>query len=221
MQASVNKTEISIPCGNMSMAGDLRIPDAAVSMVLFSHGSGSNRFSTRNRYVADVLNHAGIATFLFDLLSAEEDKVYDNRFNIALLTKRLIMATEYMREYKLSKSFDMGYFGASTGAASALDASVHFPGLVNAVVSRGGRVDLCSHISEVSASTLLIAGELDEDVAELNRLAFNHLKCLRDIRLVKGATHLFEEPGALEQVASLAKEWFMRHLGKNPKKQAE
>ncbi len=211
----LTKVEISIPCGIFFMQGQLQIPVAAKSLVLFSHGSGSNRFSKRNRVVADLLNRSALATLLFDLLSEHEDEVYSNRFNIDLLTKRLVMAVEFMQEFELTSGMDIGLFGASTGAASALNTSVRFPGIVNAIVSRGGRVDLSTCIDEVSAATLLIVGENDTDVVEMNLNVFRRLKCEKEMTLVKGATHLFEEPGALKQVGELSANWFTRHLGDN------
>jgi len=193
------------------------LPDHAKAVVIFAHGSGSSRFSPRNRYVAEVLSRAAVATLLIDLLTAEEELVdirtAEHRFNINLLADRLITATDWSREEPKLSSLPMGYFGASTGAAAALVAAANRPDRISAVVSRGGRVDLAQgYLEKVQAPTLLIVGEFDRDVMELNRTAARSMRAPVEIRTILGATHLFEEEGALEEVAALAREWFEKKL---------
>jgi putative phosphoribosyl transferase len=208
--------EVSIPIGATLLQGVLRVPPESHGIVLFAHGSGSSRLSPRNTYVADRLSHAGLATLLFDLLTSEEDE-FDAvtaklRFDIPFLTDRLCGATVWTQRQPELESFAIGYFGASTGAAAALAAAVRMPG-IRAVVSRGGRPDLAgSALADVRAPTLLIVGGDDREVLALNRRALEQLSEAR-LEIVPGATHLFVEPGALEQVASLATSWFERHLG--------
>lgn len=197
----------------IDLTGDLTIPHNAKGLVIFSHGSGSSRFSSRNSYVAEKLNKHGIATLLTDLLTEEEDQVYMNRFNIDLLTERLIAVTNYMVRYPDLERTAIGFFGASTGAASALKASAVLKEKISAIVSRGGRPDLASKsLKEVSAPTLLIIGGLDKDVIVLNKEAYQQLRCEKEWRIVDGASHLFEEPGKLDEVANLAVNWFNKHL---------
>jgi dienelactone hydrolase len=184
--------------------------------VLFAHGSGSSRFSPRNNYVAQALRDAHVGTLLFDLLTAEEERLdaetRDLRFDIPLLTRRLVDATHWSQARRELSHLALGYFGASTGAAAALCAAACTPA-IRAVVSRGGRPDLASSaLAEVLAPTLLIVGGKDQDVLALNRRALTQLTCEARLEIVSGATHLFEEPGALEQVASIAAKWFVRHL---------
>jgi putative phosphoribosyl transferase len=196
-----------------SVTGNLSIPDRPSGLVIFSHGSGSSRFSTRNRAVARHLNQHGFATLLTDLLTEEEDSVYENRFNIELLTDRLVSVTKYATAQPGLDALPTGYFGASTGAASALRAAATLGAFIQAVVSRGGRPDLASlWLSDVTAPTLLIVGSLDTEVLSLNERALAQLHCKKELKLVKDATHLFEEPGKLEEVASLATDWFSKHL---------
>lgn len=209
---------MEIPIGKIKLQGDLVLPDHPKGLVLFAHGSGSSRFSKRNRYVAGVLNKAGIATLLFDLLTEEEEKIdmvtAALRFDIDLLTKRLIAATEHVLKDVHLKGLKIGYFGASTGAAAALNAAAHFQNKISAVVSRGGRPDLAlEHLPEVKAPTLLIVGGHDEPVIEMNKKAHKLLSCEKLLKIVEGATHLFEEEGALESVAKLALDWFLERLG--------
>lgn len=183
--------------------------------MLFAHGSGSSRFSPRNTYVAQVLNSAKIATFLFDLLTVEEDQVYENRFDINLLTLRLIAATFWVKKQTQTKDLKIGYFGASTGAASALIAAARAKSNIAAVVSRGGRPDLAMDVlAKVVSPTLLIVGDSDFGVIELNQQAYDALRAIKKLEIVKGATHLFEEPGALEEVAKLATNWFLVYFAK-------
>lgn len=190
----------------------LSIPSMPKGVIIFAHGSGSSRISPRNNYVADVLNKAGFATLLADLLTAEEDNNYDNRFDIELLSNRLAAITDRMREDDELKHLPIGYFGASTGAAVALDAVAADGHDIKAIVSRGGRPDLSKSLPLITIPTLLIVGGLDDQVIELNQKAYDQLTCIKELKIVKGATHLFEEKGTLEQVAKLASDWFVKHV---------
>jgi putative phosphoribosyl transferase len=205
--------EVEFRIGENVVRGNLDIPENASTLVIFSHGSGSSRFSVRNRFVASKLNHEGMATLLTDLLTEEEDRIYENRFNIDLLTTRLVEVTIQASEMRELKDLAIGYFGASTGAASALKAAAQLEQQIEAVVSRGGRPDLAkSALLKVKAPVLLIVGSLDTDVIMLNEQAYGMMFCEKDLRIVNGAGHLFEEPGKLEEVADLAIDWFIRHL---------
>jgi pimeloyl-ACP methyl ester carboxylesterase len=201
----------------VTLEGDLQIPDRATGLVLFAHGSGSSRHSPRNRFVAHELQTAGLATLLLDLLTPEEEAVDQHtghlRFDIGLLAERLVAATLWAAVDAATRSLAIGYFGASTGAAAALVAAALEPEKVRAVVSRGGRPDLAGEaLPLVRAPTLLIVGGRDLTVVELNRAALARLRTEARLEIVPGATHLFEEPGALEAVARLAREWFLQHL---------
>ncbi|MEW6681307.1 MAG: dienelactone hydrolase family protein [Nitrospirota bacterium] len=197
----------------VTLEGELAIPDNARGVVIFAHGSGSSRHSPRNQFVARELRSAGLGTLLFDLLTSKEDAVYETRFDIDLLSKRLAVATTWFRQQPGGKGLGIGYFGASTGAAAALIAAAEMGSGVGAVVSRGGRPDMAEReLSRVTAPTLLIVGGLDDVVIDLNRRAYTQLRCEKEIVIVPGATHLFEEPGTLEEVARLASEWFVRWL---------
>lgn len=213
--------EVSIEADNVSLQGTLNIPKDANSIVLFAHGSGSSRHSPRNRYVAEVLQSQGIATLLFDLLTPQEELVdqsdHELRFNIALLAKRLVEVTKWVTQQASTKALPTGYFGASTGAAAALVAAASLPDKVAAVVCRGGRPDLASEaLAQVRASVLLIVGGADEIVITLNRQALRRLQSQnKQLMIVPGATHLFEEPGKLEQVAQAAANWFAHFLVPN------
>ena len=200
---------VKISTDSVEIEGILNLPENAKSVVVFAHGSGSSRFSPRNNFVAGVLQKAGLGTLLFDLLTEEEDAVYENRFNIDLLVDRLAAATKWL--VKGHKNIKISYFGASTGAAAALQAAAEID--VNAVVSRGGRPDLAKNLQKVKAPTLLIVGGYDDVVIELNRKAYGQIKAKKKLVIVPGATHLFEEPGKLEDVARLAKEWFVKYSG--------
>jgi putative phosphoribosyl transferase len=195
-------------------AADLTVPHGAKGVVLFAHGSGSSRHSPRNRYVAGVLNKAGLATLLIDLLTPQEDEERANRFDIGLLVERLTGAVRHLQAEPRTAKLPIGVFGASTGAGAALELAAARPEQVRAVVSRGGRPDLASHaaLSSVKAATLLIVGGDDTGVIELNEQAYAALGCEKRLEIVPGATHLFEEPGTLEEVARLAAQWFTRHL---------
>jgi dienelactone hydrolase len=208
---------VEIPSGNVALEGNLTVPTGAAAVVLFAHGSGSSRHSPRNRYVADKFHQAGLATLLFDLLSADEEdfdiRTTRLRFDIALLTERLLSATDWVHENSSLKGFKIGCFGASTGAGAALVAAAEKPELVAAVVSRGGRPDLAgSSLARVRCPTLLIVGGNDQSVIELNRQAMEMMKSDTKLEIIPRATHLFEEPGALDAVSALAANWFEMHL---------
>ena len=217
----MRKTEqgnaVKIPVGRVTIEGNLSIPPAARGIVLFAHGSGSSRFSSRNQYVAKALNKAGLATLLIDLLTREEEDIDTStgefRFDIDLLSQRLISATKWLRENPATRNLAFGYFGASTGAAAALIAAAKLPEEIKAVVSRGGRPDLAlDYLPKVKAPTLLIVGGNDQAVLDLNRKAMARLSVLKKLEIVPGASHLFEEPGKLEEVAKLSADWFLAHL---------
>ncbi len=204
---------VHIIVDSVRLEGTLALPQGAKAAVIFAHGSGSGRFSPRNRYVAQVLNAAGIGTLLFDLLTRDEDSAYENRFNIALLTERLKAVTRWLKDQPRSSGLSIGYFGASTGAAAALWAAADLGPEIKAVVSRGGRPDMAEGVlGKVQSPTLLIVGGYDDIVIKLNREAFEFLKTEKELKIIPGATHLFEEPGALEEVARLAAAWFTKHL---------
>ena len=212
---------VQIPVNGITLEGALVIPTGCSGVVLFAHGSGSSRHSPRNNFVAQMLQGAGLGTLLLDLLTREEDASYENRFDIDLLTWRLERATQWVMEQPRSESLDIGYFGASTGAAAALQAAATFGNSIGAVVSRGGRPDLAmAALPNVESPTLLIVGGLDYEVLELNRRAYQKLKVEKELEIVPGATHLFEEPGTLQEVARLAGQWFKRHLGRKPVQEA-
>ena len=217
MKTQVQSSEVEIPVGRNRLGGELVLPGETTGIVLFAHGSGSSRHSPRNQYVARVLHEAGLGTLLFDLLTAqeEEEEYYTRhlRFNIDLLATRLTAATEWLAQQDLPQDARFGYFGSSTGAAAALIAAAQSPDWTGAVVSRGGRPDLAAaHLGKVKAPTLFIVGGNDTEVIELNEQAYAQLQCEKELRLVPGATHLFEETGALEKVAHLASDWFSKHL---------
>jgi len=206
---------VKIPVNGVRLEGMLVIPEHARGVVLFAHGGGSSRLSPRNNFVAQNLHDAGFGTLLTDLLTKEEDATYENRFDMDLLTWRLERATQWIMEQPHCSPLATGYFGASTGAAAALNAAASLGSSIAAVVSRGGRPDLAMEaLPNVQSPTLLIVGSLDDVVLELNRQAYAKLKIEKHLAIVKGATHLFEEPGTLQEVARLAAAWFKRHLGK-------
>ncbi|MFN7922025.1 MAG: dienelactone hydrolase family protein [Bryobacteraceae bacterium] len=197
----------------IGLEGDLAIPRGAEAVAVFAHGSGSSRFSPRNRLVAAELRKAGLATLLMDLLTAEEERTKDLRFEIPLLADRVVLAAEWLRSTPETEELQIGYFGASTGAAAALVAAARSPESVYAVVSRGGRPDLAGEdLGAVEAPTLFIVGGEDDVVLDLNRQAQRQLRCPSRLAVIPGATHLFEEPGALDEVTRLAREWFLSHL---------
>jgi pimeloyl-ACP methyl ester carboxylesterase len=215
-RAGVHERSVQILLGQADLVGDLVVPEQATGLVLFAHGSGSSRLSPRNRYVAGLLNGAGLATLLVDLLTIREEHIdfqtREYRFNIGLLAERLIGLTEWQSAHPDLSALSLGYFGASTGSAAALIAAAARPQHVRAVVSRGGRPDLAaSSLSRVQSPTLLIVGGDDAPVIGLNQQALEALQCEKKLDIVPGATHLFEEPGALEAVARLAADWYRSH----------
>ena len=225
MSADIRNTEstespraIRIPAGSVALDGEIHVPIAAEGIVLFAHGSGSSRHSPRNRFVAEQLRKAGLGTVLFDLLTADEERD-DNarghlRFNIGLLTQRLVCAAHWIAEEDEARQLRLGFFGSSTGGGAALVAAADLGKTIGAVVSRGGRPDLAGGaLRRVKCPTLLIVGEQDEEVLEFNEEAYELLSCEKELRVVRGATHLFEETGALDEVARSAGVWFLEHLG--------
>ncbi len=204
------ENEIMIDADGVCLQARIGIPDGADNLIIFVHGTGSSRNSPRNGYVAETLRDAGCATLLFDLLTEEEDRRYANRFDIDLITRRIIAATEWID--CLYRDMILSYFGASTGSAAALKASVTGKSRIASIVSRGGRPDMVQEIlPRVTAPTLFIVGGADTQVLDLNRTAYGLLTCRKSLKVVPGATHLFEEEGALEEVAQLAAGWFLEH----------
>ena len=225
MPESQEERLVRVAAGPVMLDGNLSVPEGARGIVLFAHGSGSSRLSPRNRHVAQLLNQAKLATLLVDLLTSEEEAVDRQtaqlRFDIGLLAERLVGVTDWLTHAPETRQFRIGYFGASTGAGAAVVAAAERPEAVGAVVSRGGRPDLAGPaLSRVRAPTLLIVGGNDVQVIALNRAALAQLRCEKHLVIVPGATHLFEEPGALGQVALLARSWFERHLDKKEEEQA-
>lgn len=206
--------EVDIPISDVTLKGIFGVPTAASGIVVFAHGSGSSRLSRRNNYVADIIRQRGMGTLLFDLLTEEEDLDYDKRFEIPLLTDRLMEVTQWLKDQEQHASKKIAYFGASTGAAAALAAAARLGDAISAVVSRGGRPDMAGvdKLAKVQAPTLLIVGGHDDVVIELNKRAYTAMVCTKKMEIVPGATHLFEEPGTLEQVAELASTWCAKYL---------
>ena len=212
-----NEHLVSVQAGEVTLSGNLVIPLGAQGIVLFAHGSGSSRHSPRNRHVAKVLNDAGLATLLFDLLVSQEDIIdrqnYNLRFDIGLLASRLKGATDWLSQNPATHRLNIGYFGASTGSAAALIAASEQPDSISAIVSRGGRPDLAgTALTRVQSPTLFVVGGNDPIVIDLNQDAFKRISAEKQLKIIPGATHLFEEPGTLEQVANLASQWFQRYL---------
>ena len=208
------ETLVDIPVDGVELEGMVAVPDGATGLVVFAHGSGSSRKSPRNNFVADVLRDAGLGTLLFDLLTESEDRDRDNRFDIDLLTDRLVAVTGWVRAREDVGDHSIGYFGSSTGAAAALRAAAREGDAIDAVVSRGGRVDLASAVlPEVTAPTLFVVGGDDTQVLQRNREALEALDCEKDLHVVPAAGHLFEGEGQLEEVADVAADWFTSHLG--------
>lgn len=213
MAGKLTEHPVRIVTDSVELEGDLHLPAGAKAVVVFAHGSGSSRKSPRNRFVADVLHERGLGTLLFDLLTREEDSRYEARFDIDLLSDRLKGATGWLERGPETRAMKIGYFGASTGAAAALIAAADLGDKIGAVVSRGGRPDLAGHVlARVRAPTLLIVGADDTGVVDLNEEAHRALRCEKQLILVPGATHLFEEPGTLEEAARHAADWFVRRL---------
>ena len=213
-------TEVQIATPGAELSGNLTIPENPLGLVLFAHGSGSSRRSPRNQFVARTLNQTGLGTLLFDLLTPEEEALdihtREHRFNIGLLAERLTHATNWARKQEQTRDLRVGYFGSSTGGAAALVAAAELPQDVGAIVSRGGRPDLAGDsLPKVQAATLLIVGGNDNVVIELNEMARDQMRCEVKLEIIPGATHLFEESGALERVAKLASDWFLLHLNSN------
>ena len=215
LHTPIDAVVIHIPIDGFSLDGELVIPFQAKGIVLFAHGSGSSRHSPRNMFVAQKMQIHSLATLTIDLLSEQEDRNFERRFDIKLLTKRLMAITDWIKHNKTTRNLAVGYFGASTGAAAALWAAAAKGSEIKAVVSRGGRVDLANSIlKSLKVPTLLIVGQLDYEVLEVNKEAFLKLKGEKELAIIPKATHLFEEAGALERVAQLASVWFGQHLGK-------
>lgn len=210
----MNKSEIRLDLkDNTTLLANLQTPDESKGLIIFAHGSGSSRLSPRNNYVADILNRQNMTTLLTDLLTSSEDKKYENRFNIKLLSDRLVKVTELILQQPSLQYLPVAYFGASTGAAAALQGAALLNMHIKAIVSRGGRPDLANQaLPKVKAPTLLIIGSLDTEVINMNEQAYNKLKCKKKIEIVEGASHLFEEPGTLDKVARLAADWFEEYL---------
>jgi putative phosphoribosyl transferase len=213
-------SKVQIQAGRAVLSGSLTIPENAIALVLFAHGSGSSRHSPRNQFVAHTINDAGVGTLLFDLLTQDEEATdtwtREHRFNIGLLAQRLVHATKWAKQQEETRDLRIGYFGSSTGGAAALVAATELPQDIGAVVSRGGRPDLAGDaLPKVEAPTLLIVGGNDDIVIELNEMARDQMKCEVKLEIVPGATHLFEEPGGLEKVAKLASDWFVSHLARD------
>lgn len=213
MRSSATEQDVRIPLDGEIHLGTLGLPARPCGLVLFAHGSGSSRLSSRNRFVAEYLRREGVATLLFDLLTEVEDRTYETRFDIDLLTRRLLGATNWLKQQPAARGLALGYFGASTGAAAALRAAAEPGSDIRAVVSRGGRPDMAmAALPRVTAPTLLIVGGHDDVVIQLNRQAHAALRTEKELSIIPGATHLFEEPGTLEEVARQAAAWFRRHL---------
>ncbi|TFG26462.1 MAG: alpha/beta hydrolase [Promethearchaeota archaeon] len=208
------KDIVSIPVrNNVQLEGKLIVEKDSIGLVIFSHGSGSSRKSPRNNHVADILRGEKISTLLFDLLTEREDLNYENRFDIPLLTERLVDVTKWVQSREITKNLKIGYFGASTGAASALRASVKIKNDINALVSRGGRVDMAEMVlDQVNSATLFIVGSNDYQVLKLNQQAYEKLKCEKSLKVIHDAGHLFQEPGKLEKFSQLETDWFKTHF---------
>jgi putative phosphoribosyl transferase len=217
MSVAIQHLAVAIPVESIHLEGDLSIPTAANGVVLFAHGSGSSRRSPRNRYVADLLNESGLATLLMDLLTEDEQQVdlqtAQLRFDIPFLAKRLVTITQWLARHPDVAGLKIGHFGASTGAGAALVAAAELPHRIHAVVSRGGRPDLAGQaLANVEAPTMLVVGGADPVVLDLNQTALGLMHCEKALKVVPGASHLFEEPGALDKVAEMARDWFLEKL---------
>jgi putative phosphoribosyl transferase len=212
-----DEKNVRITSGKATINGNLEIPPGAKSIIVFAHGSGSSRFSPRNNYIAELMNRTDLATLLIDLLTTEEESIDEYtmqyRFDVDMLADRLIASTLWLKTTSITKNLSIGYFGASTGAAAALIAAAKQPQHINAVVSRGGRPDLAGELlTKVQAPTLLIVGGYDTEVLKLNKESLKLIRAEKKLEVVPGATHLFEEPGKLDEAAKLAINWFQKHL---------
>ena len=204
---------LKIPVGSIQLEGMLAVPDGAKGLVIFAHGAGSSRLSPRNNFVAEELQKVGLGTLLFDLLTEEEDEIYENRFDIPLLADRLKIVTDWIKKQPETKNLNIGYFGASTGAAAATISAADIGAEIKAVVSRGGRPDLAGEaLPKIQSPTLLIVGGNDDVVIGLNEDAHSQMKCKKKMNIIPGTTHLFEEPGTLEEAAHQAADWFKEYL---------
>lgn len=213
MSSQQKEQPVTVSSEAISLSGFLGVPAQSKGIVLFAHGSGSGRLSPRNRFVAQHLQQGGIGTLLIDLLTREEEEDRRNVFDIDLLADRVLMASAWLREHTGTNRLPLGYFGASTGAGAALQAAARASFRIGAIVSRGGRPDLAERfLPQVTAPTLLLIGGEDQPVIEMNRHAYRLLRCSKQLTIIPGATHLFEEPGTLEQVAEHALKWFQQHL---------
>lgn len=214
MMLSMQKELVRIKADSVHVEGMLELPANPIGIILFAHGSGSSRLSPRNNYVAGELRNAHMGTLLLDLLTSQEDRNYQTRFDISLLTQRLNTAADWLQQYERTRSLPIGLFGASTGAAAALQLAARRGTDIAAVVSRGGRPDMAGRhaLEKVRAPTLLLVGGFDDVVIDLNRVAYTALHCEKRLEIIPGATHLFEEPGTLEAVSALAADWFARYL---------
>lgn len=211
--AQPSENPIQIPVDDVALEGLLEVPDGATGLVVFAHGSGSSRKSPRNNSVAEVIRERGLGTLLFDLLTEEEDQVRENRFDIPLLADRLVAVTEWLWSLEATRDLNVGYFGSSTGAAAALRAATRMGKDIDAVVSRGGRVDMAAEaLDDIHVPTLFIVGGADTQVLDLNRDAYDQLSCERELHVVEGAGHLFEGEGELKEVADVAADWFAETL---------
>lgn len=209
----MNYTDLNIPVNDITLKGRLRISELQKGLVIFSHGSGSSRMSSRNNYVADLLLKEGFSSLLFDLLTETEDLIRENRFDIDLLAQRLVIVTQWLDQQNETKNLPIGFFGASTGAASALKAAPFLEDKIKAIVSRGGRPDLAAPVlDKINIPTLLIVGGNDGIVIDLNQKAYGQLKGIKKMEIIEDASHLFSEPGKLEAVAQLTRNWFNEYL---------
>jgi hypothetical protein len=209
----MKKFEMDIPLKSVILKGSMTIPDNATGMVIFSNGSGSNRSNARNKILAKLIQNKNIGTLVFNLLTEEEDLVYGNRYNIDLLVSRLIETTEWLIQNKYTKDLPIGYFGASTGAAAAMRAAAYFGKIIKAVVSRGGRPDMAINtLNQVISPTLLIVGGIDVPIIGMNKIAFDELQSVKEMKIIPRATQLFKEPGKLQEAAELAIVWFKRYF---------
>ncbi|WPR71062.1 alpha/beta hydrolase [Flavobacterium sp. NG2] len=211
----MKKIDMDIPLKSVTLKGSLVIPEKAKGIVVFSNGSGSNRANSRTKFLAELLQKCNIGTLVFDLLTEEEELVYENKYNIDLLVSRLIETTEWLMQKKSIKDLPIGYLGSNTGAAAAMRAAAYFGKVIKAVVSRGGRPDMVINtLNQISAPTLLIVGGIDVPIIGMNKMAFDELQSIKEMKIIPRATQLFKEPGKLQEAAEMAITWFNRHFSK-------